>query len=293
MTHTKDVICLADSRNSAHSVLRTGEEPGAQGYDQADLSTLLKQGKKTARARRSPFEKIYTDQIRVETIEDARFCPRVPEAIKITRYALEKGHAYQQAVLKRLGAFEFYAYLLSNPKGDSGLSVDCVLAPDQIAGGAGVTLSHDAVQKAGQELASTYAGLTVNGWLHGHSNFRVFHSGTDDENIRTVLAYAAAYQPVSEPCPRFSMFARNPFKKKRLVRYTYSIVVNNRKDTYGEVAVQNPCGAIVTKTAPIQIIEKKFGWEETPDPKAIEEEILTKIQSRGRGPVKNRHWDVG
>jgi len=118
--------------------------------------------------------------------------------IRITNGALEKAKTYA-SLIKEVHKHdqECYGFLLGKKNADpvqAALVQDVVLAHDQDVTSASVRLDGAAVIRTAKEILSK--GYRVLGWWHSHSNFGTFHSGTDDNNLFTVLNQIAPINSV-------------------------------------------------------------------------------------------------
>jgi len=104
----------------------------------------------------------------------------------ICRPALEKAQLYARLIKDETGKHtECIGYCITGENNKNRLIEDIYFAPDQINGSADTKLEAEAVIKAGREIRAMKK--RVLGWWHSHADFSPFHSGTDDENIETVL----------------------------------------------------------------------------------------------------------
>src|SRR3989344_3080108 len=106
--------------------------------------------------------------------------------VYISRGALKKAFAYARLVCDVYGEkVECYGYLI-NPKDKKDRIVrDIYLAPEQDVSSSGVKIMGESVIESGRDIDKM--GYKILGWWHSDASFDTFHSGTDDENMLSVL----------------------------------------------------------------------------------------------------------
>ncbi|KYK25917.1 hypothetical protein AYK26_01410 [Euryarchaeota archaeon SM23-78] len=116
----------------------------------------------------------------------------IPVEIPITTKALEKAQAYGPLV-KEIGrqAYEWYGFIAGKKDDEQNIVRDLILAKDQDVSSAFVKVEGAKVALATREVEQINKNKQKNyqilGWIHNHADFGTFHSGTDDNNIYTVL----------------------------------------------------------------------------------------------------------
>jgi hypothetical protein len=106
----------------------------------------------------------------------------------ITDFALAKARAYACLAKDYHGSYtECYGYLLGNVNKKSRLVDDVYFAPGQEVNAAHVRIPVEKVREAGNYLREKEPMRRILGWWHSHANLHTFHSGTDDDNLITVL----------------------------------------------------------------------------------------------------------
>ncbi len=110
----------------------------------------------------------------------------IPQSIRITKGALAKANAFAR-LAKKVGGrgYEWYGFPLGMKDSDDDLIVDIFLARNQRVSGSDVEIEGADVISAAEEFMPK--GYKALGWTHCHGDHHTFHSGTDDENIYTVL----------------------------------------------------------------------------------------------------------
>jgi len=109
----------------------------------------------------------------------------------VTKQALQKARIYAELSKDYSGSnIECYGYALTDPNKKNRIIEDVYYAPDQTNTSAHTLIPSEAVLKAARDIKQR--GKKVIGWWHSHANFGTFHSGTDDQNHRTVLDQIAA-----------------------------------------------------------------------------------------------------
>jgi hypothetical protein len=107
--------------------------------------------------------------------------------IRMTPEALKKAETYAQLVAEHFGApYESIGFLLAEqePPGPDPLITDVMLAHDQTVDSGSAQISPSGVLASGREIERK--GKRAVGWWHAHPA-NTFHSGTDDQNLQTVL----------------------------------------------------------------------------------------------------------
>lgn len=105
----------------------------------------------------------------------------------VTSYTLEKARAYARLAKDRQGEFtECYGFLLGDTNRRSRLANDAYFTPGQKVNAAHVLIPAKKVIEAGRYIRKHHQDKRIVGWWHSHANFGTFHSGTDDENLKTV-----------------------------------------------------------------------------------------------------------
>ena len=108
----------------------------------------------------------------------------------ITQDALKKARLYASFAKDWDGAnIECYGYLIGSSGKKNRIVEDVYFASYQTNNSAHTLIPAKAVIKAGKEIRAK--GKRVLGWWHSHANMNPFHSGTDDENLQTVLNQVA------------------------------------------------------------------------------------------------------
>lgn len=106
----------------------------------------------------------------------------------ITDFALAKARAYAGLAKDYTGSYtECYGFLLGSANKKSRLVDDVYFAPGQEVNAAHVNIPSKKVIDAGSYIREKKQLKRILGWWHSHANFGTFHSGTDDENLITVL----------------------------------------------------------------------------------------------------------
>jgi proteasome lid subunit RPN8/RPN11 len=104
----------------------------------------------------------------------------------ISKNALKKARTYAELAEERPGSYiECYGYLLGNSNRQNRVIEDVYFAPNQTSSSAHTRIPAQSVIDAGKEIREM--GRRVLGWWHSHASLPTFHSGTDDENHKTVL----------------------------------------------------------------------------------------------------------
>lgn len=110
--------------------------------------------------------------------------------VYMAKPALEKARIYAELSKDFHGDFiECYGYLMGSKNKKHRIIEDVYYAPGQTGSGAHTKIPGRKVTEAGREI--NQLGRKVLGWWHSHANYHTFHSGTDDENIITVLDHIA------------------------------------------------------------------------------------------------------
>jgi len=107
--------------------------------------------------------------------------------VYISNKALKKARMYAKLSRDNRGSpIECYGYLLGSLDKRKRIVEDVYYAPNQDGSSAHTMISGEQVILAGKEIREKFQKRIV-GWWHSHANFQPFHSGTDDQNHKTVL----------------------------------------------------------------------------------------------------------
>lgn len=146
------------------------------------------------------------------------------KSLKITEGALKKAQTYAVNIKRVLGKdIECYGYLITPNEFTDGVVRDIFLA-SQEADSMQVKLDIDDVIRAGKELKAK--GFKILGWWHSHNTMSTFHSGTDDENLFTILNEIAPinFVEVKNEKEMFTKNAKTQITKEGLK------IIDNEKD---------------------------------------------------------------
>ncbi len=140
---------------------------------------------------------------------------RLPDAIPIDRYALEKAFKISELVTEIYGeSVEWYGFTIGQ-KAESECIIDIAI-PRNEQNIKQYTSVEPAVIAQYQDSLPEY--LIINGWIHSHASleFKRF-SGTDEQNSRAVLEYV-------------SPLLRKPVAKKEIVIENWAFLVEKNHD---------------------------------------------------------------
>jgi proteasome lid subunit RPN8/RPN11 len=110
-----------------------------------------------------------------------------PRRLKITPKALEKAETYAHLVAEEFGSpYESIGFLLTESErvGPDVVITDVMLAHDQSVSMGSAQISPSGMLTSGREIERK--GKRCVGWWHAHPH-NTYHSGTDDQNLQTVL----------------------------------------------------------------------------------------------------------
>jgi proteasome lid subunit RPN8/RPN11 len=125
-----------------------------------------------------------------EEVKEAKLERKIFSSMYITKDALMKARLYATLSKDNSGTnIECYGYPIGNIVKKNRVIEDVYFAPNQTNGSAHTLIPAESVIAAGREIRER--GKRVLGWWHSHANFQPFHSGTDDENLKTVLDQVA------------------------------------------------------------------------------------------------------
>jgi len=117
--------------------------------------------------------------------------------IYISKDAFAKARMYASFARDNSGRhIECYGYLLGNGEKRTRLVDDVYFVADQSGTDTHVNIPGESVIEAGREIADQ--GKRVLGWWHSHATMHTFHSGTDDDNLKTILNQIASSNYVKE-----------------------------------------------------------------------------------------------
>ena len=142
------------------------------------------------------------------------------DAIKITRGAFELAKLYAKLSSKiACEGMECYGYLLMPKDSLDGVITNVHFADEQLVQSAYVRITDTAVYNASKMMEP--AGYQIVGWFHSHGSMSTFHSGTDDDNFRTVL---------------HSVAPRTMYRNKDLI---YVVDENNNEVKFDNFVIKN------------------------------------------------------
>ncbi|MFX0062520.1 MAG: hypothetical protein ACFFC7_10065 [Candidatus Hermodarchaeota archaeon] len=177
----------------------------------------------------------------IETVKEPHSCPLVLREIKIHKSTLEKIFILAEETPEVLQqSLEVYCFLVGNS--EEAIVTD-ILIPKQRVSYASIDIDGAALVELSETVKTMGEGMAILGWAHSHANFTVFSSHRDNQNHNTIL----------------NQTNNILIKNNQNLKYMFSITVNERRETFGVILVQYPCGLVLQRNkARISIIEDKL-----------------------------------
>ncbi len=202
----------------------------------------------------------------------------IPEKIDIEDYVIKKANEICKAVRDLFGwGTEWYGFLVS----ENNKIVDIALEKNEVNQCAYTRISPESIARAAYKAQDQ--NKKVSGWIHSHGSMSVFFSGTDAENIKTVLNSV-------------SLNNRAYYKNEEIISDNLSVIINDNMRNISGLAVKID-GNRYLNVDKVTIFEPVYvGWsynivvndkgEHYQEIATIEEKLLTKETNMARYPAE-------